>query len=255
MEIEGKVAVVTGAARGIGRTTALRLTREGAHVVLVDIDERAGQTTLQEIRALGGEAALRVADVTNESDVARVFADTARADGGVDMLINNAGGYDEPVFPDAPVAHWSRNLDLNLRAAMFALHHAVALMEGAGGGAVVNIASSAGLGFAPHPGPEYAAAKAGLMRLTACLAPLAARGIRVNCICPHTVGTENVRARISELETLGEPLPEPLQAELIDPEDVADAALQFIRDDGLVGRILLLVGGQRPRLLPAEPFS
>src|SRR5688572_21497845 len=129
--------------------------------------------------------------------------------GGLDILVNNAGGYDEPVFPDAPIAHWSRALDLNLRAVLLAIHAAVPILEARGGGAIVNIASSAGLGFAPYGGPEYAAAKAAVMRLTASLAWLADRGIRVNCVCPHTVATERVRRTIAELEAAGRPLPGP----------------------------------------------
>src|SRR4029453_18190895 len=103
--------------------------------------------------------------------------------GGLDILVNNAGGFPYPVFPDAPLEHWSRSFDLNLRLTMAAIHFAVPVLQRNGGGAIVNIASSAGLGLAPHPAPEYAVAKAGIMRLTTCLAPLAERGIRVNCVC------------------------------------------------------------------------
>lgn len=90
------------------------------------------------------------------------------------------------------------------------------------------------------------------MRLTACLAPLAERGIRVNCVCPHTVGTPAVRKRIAELRAAGEELPQPLRDELLEPDQVADAVLDLIRDQSLAGRVLVLVGGERPRLLAAE---
>ena len=178
MEVTGKSAVVTGGAAGIGRAIAARLAREGADVRVADIDEEAGRQVAEEIGAT-----FVAADVTSEPDVEAIAAD-------LDILVNNAGGYTEPVFPDATVAHWSRALDLNLRSAMLAIHFAVRAMERRGGGAIVNIASTSGLGFAPHPSPEYAATKAGLMRLTACLAPLGERGIRVNCVCPYTVGTD-----------------------------------------------------------------
>ena len=134
---------------------------------------------------------------------------------------------------------------------MVATHYAVRAMEGRGG-AIVNIASSAGLGLAPHPAPEYAVAKAGIMRLTACLAPLAERGIRVNCVCPHTVATPAVRARIAELKADGEELPKPLQDVLLEPEEVADAVLGLINDESLAGRTVVLFGGEPPKLLAAE---
>ena len=122
--------------------------------------------------------------------------------GGLDILVNNAGEYQQPVFPDAPTAHWLRTLDINLRTVMLSIHHALPALE-AGGGAVINLASSTGLGLSPHPGPEYATAKAGVIRLTACLAPLADRGVRVNCLCPHTVATEAVLETIASLRAGG----------------------------------------------------
>jgi NAD(P)-dependent dehydrogenase (short-subunit alcohol dehydrogenase family) len=197
---------------------------------VADIEEDAGRRVAEEI---GGTFV--AADVTRETDVEAITSD-------VDILVNNAGGYVEPVFPDAPVAHWTRAVDLNLRSAMLGIHFAVRAMDRRGGGAIINVASVAGLGFGPHPGPEYAAAKAGLMRLTACLAPLARRGIRVNCVCPYTVATEAVLRTIAEADEL----PPPLEATLLDPGEVADAVLRFVRDDSLAGRVLVLYGGEPP---------
>ena len=170
----------------------------------------------------------------------------------VDILVNNAGGYDTPAFPEASVEQWTRALDLNLRGVMLTTHFAVPAMAARGGGAIVNIASTAGLGFDVHPGPEYAAAKAGVMRLTACLAPLAERGIRVNCVCPYTVATEGVLAHVAELRERGEDLPPPLRAVMLEPNDVADAVVGLVQDETLAGRVLVLVGGEPPRLLPVE---
>lgn len=200
---------------------------------MADIEEDAGRRAADEI---GGTFV--AADVTREADVEAITSD-------VDILVNNAGGYDEPVFPDAPIAQWTRAMDLNLRSAMLGIHFAVRAMSRRGGGAIVNVASTAGLGFGPHPSPEYSAGKAGLMRLTACLAPLAQRGIRVNCVCPYTVATEAVLRTIAEADEL----PPPLQATLLDPEEVADAVLRFVRDDSLAGRVLVLYGGEPPRLI------
>jgi NAD(P)-dependent dehydrogenase (short-subunit alcohol dehydrogenase family) len=250
VEIAGRGALVTGGAGGIGRTIASRLAREGAHVTVVDVDAEGGEETVAEICSAGGAATFLAADVTRERDVKRIVAAAESGPGGVAILVNNAGGFEEPVFPEAPVAHWTATLDLNLRAVMLAIHAAAPLMLARRQGSVVNIGSSAGLGLSPHPSPEYAVAKAGVVRLTASLAPLADRGIRVNCICPHTVGTPAVRQRIEELTRAGEELPEPLKAVLIEPEVVADTVVQLIRDGSLAGRVIVLDGGEPPRLLP-----
>ena len=219
-------------------------------MVVADLDEDGNERVAGEIRELGAGASAITVDVTDEVQVAAMVEHAQRTFGGLHVLVNNAGGYELPVFMDAEVEHWSRALDLNLRAPMLATHHAVRAMA-ARGGAIVNIASSAGLGFAAHPGPEYAVAKAGLLRLTACLAPLAERGVRVNCVCPHTVRTEAVQETIAELTRRGEELPLPLRGELVDPDDVADATVALIRDETLAGRVVVLRGGGSPQMLPA----
>jgi 3-oxoacyl-[acyl-carrier protein] reductase len=90
------------------------------------------------------------------------------------------------------------------------------------------------------------------MRLTECLAPLAERGIRVNCVCPHTVATEQVLATIAELRAKGEELPGPLRDDLIPPEQIADAVVRFVEDESLAGRIVVYRGGREPELLPLD---
>jgi NAD(P)-dependent dehydrogenase (short-subunit alcohol dehydrogenase family) len=239
VEIRGKTAVVTGGARGIGRAIVERLTEEGANVLVADLESPDG-------------AAFVRTDVTREEDVEQMIAEAERRFGGLDILVNNAGGYREPLFPDGPIEHWTRNLDLNLRSAMLGIHFAVGSMAKRGGGAIVNIASTAGLSLAPHPGPEYAIAKAGVMRLTACLAPLGERGIRVNCVCPHTAATEAVRREVDQLRREGRELPPALAGVLLEPEEVAAAVVELIGDETLAGRIMLCVGGERARLLSTE---
>jgi NAD(P)-dependent dehydrogenase (short-subunit alcohol dehydrogenase family) len=231
--LAGKVALVTGAAGGIGRALVDALERESTTVVGVDLHD-----------------ADIVADVTDPEAVKAMVRETEATHGGLDILVNNAGGYDEPVFPDAPVEHWSKALDLNLRAVMLCTHAAIPLLERRGGGAIVNIASSAGLGFGPYEGaPEYAAAKAAVMRLTACLASLVDRGIRVNCVCPHTVATAAVLDTIGELEREDGSMPQALRDTPLEPDEVAGSALRFLVDDTLAGRVEVLRGGEAPRLL------
>jgi NAD(P)-dependent dehydrogenase (short-subunit alcohol dehydrogenase family) len=234
VHIEGQTALVTGGASGIGKAIAERLVRAGADVIVADIERAAGQP----------HRFLEV-DVTDRADVERMIAEATPS-----ILVNNAGGYSPPVFPDAPPEHWEYTLHLNLRAVMLAIHFAVPAMARRGEGVIVNIGSSAGLGLGPHPGPEYAAAKAAVVRLTASLASLAESGIRVNCVCPHTVGTAAVRDRIAELEARGDPLPADLAVQLIEPEEVANAVIELIGDDTLAGRVMVMRGDEPRRLLP-----
>jgi 3-oxoacyl-[acyl-carrier protein] reductase len=238
VELGGRVALVTGAGAGIGRAVALALAREGASVVAVDLDEAAAEET---VRLAGGGATVR-ADVTDD-DALRAAFTTA---GPLDVLVNNAGGVSGPCFPDAPPERWSAVLDVNLRATMLGVQLALETMRGRGG-AIVNVSSVAGVGYGPHGAPEYAAAKAGVVRLTAALASLADEGVRVNCICPDFVDTPAVR------RTLEQATPEERAAAppLVPAERVADAILDLVRDDSLAGRVLVCPATAEWRLLPA----
>jgi NAD(P)-dependent dehydrogenase (short-subunit alcohol dehydrogenase family) len=133
---------------------------------------------------------------------------------------------------------------------MLAVHFALEAFARRGGGAVVSIASVAGLGYAPHSSPEYAAAKAGLIRLTATLAPLAERAnVRVNCIVPNWIGTDEVKAEIAAM-TPAERAEVP--EELTPPEEIADAVARFIEDETHAGRVLVWWTDEGPRLVPVE---
>jgi NAD(P)-dependent dehydrogenase (short-subunit alcohol dehydrogenase family) len=252
MELPGKAAIVTGSAAGIGRAIALRLAAEGAAVVIVDVDERRAREAAEAVTAAGGTVRAFRADVTRDADVAAAIAFAEETLGGLDVLVNNAGGYRRPVFPEAPLERWTYHLDLNLRSVMVGIVSALGPLQRRGGGAIVNVASTAGLGFGPHPGPEYAAAKAAVMRLTACLASLTEDGIRVNCVCPYTVLTESVAREIAAIQARGDELPPTYRGTLLEPEDVAEAAVRLIEDESLAGRVVVLVGGLEPKLLPVD---
>ena len=250
MEIAGGVAVVTGAAAGAGREIALRISGEGAAVVVADVDARGGEAVVREIEAGGGRASFVRADVRVAEDVRRMVG---AAGDGLRVLVNNAGGggHVEPHFPEAGPQDWGATLDLNLRGAMLATQLALERMGRGGGGAVVNIASTAGLGLEPYHSPEYAAAKAGLIRFTASLAGLDERmRVRVNCVVPDWIETERARAELARMtpaERAAAPVPLP-------PHAVPDAVMAFVRDDALTGRVMVLRPGVAPRLLhPAPP--
>jgi len=247
MQIKGRVALVTGAGAGIGRATALELGREGAAVVIDDIDLTAGKDAVREIKRSGARAAFIRADIGKEADLRSMFDFTRRTFGGLDILVNNAGFYlTPPFFPRARPERWYRVVDVYLRAVMLATQYGIEAIKKRGGGAIVNVSSMAGIGYAVHDLPEYAASKAGVIRFTSCLAPLKEEyGIRVNCICPGWTATKaglRTLARMTPKERASVP-------PLIRPEEIARATLRLIRDDALAGRVMLCDQDQRWRLV------
>jgi NAD(P)-dependent dehydrogenase (short-subunit alcohol dehydrogenase family) len=250
MRIEGRVAIVTGAgAEGTGRAISLALARRGAAVSAVDMDPLGGRETVDQIRATGGRASFVRADLRVRDDIRAMVASTEDAFDGVDILVNNAGGTRAPHFPDCRPEHWEAALDLNLRGPMLAIQAALEAMRRRGGGAIVNVASGAGLGYRVHDSPEYAAAKAGLIRLTATLAPLAEEDhVRVNCVVPHWIETEEVKREIAAMTTQ-----EQAQVpRLLQPSDVAEAVIDLVQDDSRAGRVLVMWCEEPPHLIDAD---
>jgi NAD(P)-dependent dehydrogenase (short-subunit alcohol dehydrogenase family) len=249
-----QVALVTGAGAGIGRAIALRLAREGAAVVVADVDEAGAAETVRRIEADAGRGAFVLADVAAEDGAREMVGFAVRTFGGLDVLVNNAGGAPEPHFPEAAPVHWLRTLDLNLRGVMLCTHFGIGAMRHRGGGVIVNISSMAGIGYETHDAPEYAAAKAGVVRLTATLAPLQEKlGVRVNCICPGWVETPAVRRALLEMteeEKYAQTMPPP--AVLIQPEEISDAVMMFVRDDTLAGRVMVWPDGEARRIVPLD---
>ena len=251
MEIAGRVALVTGGGgAGTGRAICLALANAGARVVVADIDADGGAETVRRIDEGGGRARFAQADVTVEEDVRRMVGLAEESFGGLDILVNSAGLTPEPHFPTASVEHWSRYLDVNLRGPMLAIHYVLDPMTRRGAGAIVNIASVAGVGTAAHSSPEYAAAKAGLIRLTATLAPLGERGIRVNCVVPNWIGTEEV---IREIAAMTAEERAEVPGDLTPPEEIAAAVVRFVEDETMAGRIMIWWTGEEPRLVPVTP--
>jgi NAD(P)-dependent dehydrogenase (short-subunit alcohol dehydrogenase family) len=215
-------------------------------VVVGDIDPLGGRETVHRIEAAGGRAVFVRADVRIRDDIRAMAALADQTFGGLDILVNNAGNTWPPHFPDCPLEHWEAALDLNLRGPMFAIQVALDAMRRRGGGSVVNISSVAGLGYGPHDSPEYAAAKAGLVRLTATLGPLAeTHNIRVNCVVPHWIETNEVKREIAAM-TPDERADVP---RLLQPSEVADAVIGLVEDDTLAGRILVMWCEEPPHLI------
>jgi NAD(P)-dependent dehydrogenase (short-subunit alcohol dehydrogenase family) len=227
----------------------MALAARGARVVVGDLDPMGGRTTVERITDGGGVAAFVRADVRVGDDVLALVAFAERTFGGLDILVNNAGNTWPPHFPECPPEHWEAALDLNLLGPMRAIQASLGPMRRRGGGAVVNVSSVAGLGFAPHDSPEYAAAKAGLIRLTATLAPLAeSDNVRVNCVVPHWIDTEEVRREIAAMA----PEERARVPRLLQPSEVADAVLQMVQDDSMAGRVMVMWCEESPRLIDQD---
>jgi NAD(P)-dependent dehydrogenase (short-subunit alcohol dehydrogenase family) len=258
MNVEGAVALVTGAGSGIGRAAAQRLARAGALVAVNDIDEATALESVRLIEREGGRAIPMLADVANDGDVRKMIMDVRAYFGRLNILVNNAGIVEagitpRVVFPELEPERWLRVLDTNVRGVLLGTQHAIAAMRDSGGGVIINISSIAGIGVGPHPAPVYAASKAAVVRFTAALAPLGRRlNIRVNCICPDWVDTpmvQRTRAALSpeEWRSVAPPV-------MTQPEEIAEAVIGIVNDESLAGRVMLCVGPKPwPLLAPSKP--
>ncbi len=189
MQLQGKRAIITGAATGIGAVTARMFAQEGAGVVVADINEDAGQRTVEEIRERGGEARFVRTDVTKESDVEALIKQGAEALGGLDVLFNNAGAQRSGPITEFDQEQWDLLMAVNPRSCFFGVKHAVPVLRRAGGGSIINMASLAavkgGAGLT-----AYSASKGAIVAFTKALAPeLAPDNIRVNAVCPGWIDT------------------------------------------------------------------
>jgi NAD(P)-dependent dehydrogenase (short-subunit alcohol dehydrogenase family) len=250
MEIAGKVAIITGAGgNGCGRAIACRLAREGAVVVVSDVDEAGGQETLRRISSEDGRAAFFRADVRVEEQVRSLIGFAEKSFGGLGILVNNASA---PFHPEAPLDYWADAVQTDLLGTMFGTRLAIdAMRRGGAGGAIVNMSSISALWHGRrHAAPGYDAAKAGVIRLTTMLAWLGEQErIRVNCLAPGWIASEQVR-------TYWEPLSPEKRAErgapsrLLRLEEVAEAVVVLAADETLSGRVMVWWSEDTPGLIP-----
>jgi 2-dehydro-3-deoxy-L-rhamnonate dehydrogenase (NAD+) len=190
LELPGRVAIVTGAARGIGFAIAERLSRAGARVVVADVAEEGAAAAVERLREAGGKAVAAVADVTRPGEVAAMVEHALEAFGGLDILVNNAGitGRDAPLW-ETTDEDWGRVLSLNLTATFYCCRAAVSHMRERRSGAIVNVASISGKEGNPNMIP-YSVSKAGVICLTKALAKEVIKdGVRVNCVAPGVIET------------------------------------------------------------------
>jgi NAD(P)-dependent dehydrogenase (short-subunit alcohol dehydrogenase family) len=198
MDLEGKVAIVTGAGQGIGAATARRMAEEGAKVVVSDVSDETGKAVVAEIEAAGGTAVFVHCDVSQVDDVKRLMDATVEAFGRLDILHNNAGVH-ETNFTMTAQSHelseevWDKVIGINLRGPWMCSKYAAPLLKDAGGGVIVNAASIGGLVGYPMGG-AYGPSKAGLVQLTRVMAiELAPQGTRVVCYAPGNTDTPMVQ--------------------------------------------------------------
>jgi NAD(P)-dependent dehydrogenase (short-subunit alcohol dehydrogenase family) len=249
MKLRGKVAIVTGAASGIGRASALAFAREGASVIVADKAEAAGEEAASAIRQEGFDAIFVPVDVTREDDIHRMVQSAIDHWGRIDILFNNAGVVLIRPLEEMTETEWDRVMAINVKGAFLAIKHVVPQMRLVGGGAILNTGSIAS--FTGQFGtPVYSASKGAIALLTKSLALDYGRDhIRVNCICPGITDTPMLRehmghgaqgdavihARLARVPT----------GQILTPEDIARAALYLVSDDslGITGILHVVDGG------------
>ena len=249
VRLDNKVALVIGAASGIGRASAEMSAEAGATVMLADIDEDRGAEATRAIRAAGGTAEFTRVDVTDEASVESLVAATVSAFGRLQVLVNTAGAGD---LGSAPGRAWHDFIDLYLKGTYYGCLHAVDEIVAAGGGAVVNVASIAGVTGSVGTdvaGTGYGTAKHGVVGLTRTMAlAYAKKGVRVNAVCPGYVKTAITERLYSDEETSRRMISDTLRVPMDrwgEPREIG-AVVTFLASDAasfITGQPIIVDGG------------
>lgn len=256
MKLENQVALITGAASGIGRATAMLFAVEGAKVTVADIDPLMGEETISMIKKNGGEARFIKLDVTNAIEVEKALNSTVDLYGRFDILFNNAGIHcpSGPLLEDIDEKDWDIVLGVNLKGMYLGCKYAIPIMKKQRSGNIISTSSEAGIKAAPGMS-VYGASKAGIINLTKSLAmELASFNIRVNCICPGPTLTpifgkaHGGRPQLNQIDfqkmTDEIAINIPLRR-IGQPEEIAHAALYLVSNDAafITGHALTIDGG------------
>jgi NAD(P)-dependent dehydrogenase (short-subunit alcohol dehydrogenase family) len=249
MQLSGKVALITGGASGIGRATARLFAREGAAIVLADVNVDAGKRVADEIAQSGGRAFFEPADVTRAADCRQLVERAVREFGRIDILFNNAGIIRRATVLDLSEDDWDRVMAVNVKAIYLLSREVIPLMQKAGGGTIVNTASGWGLAGGAKAA-VYCASKGAVVLLTKAMAiDHGPQNIRVNCICPGDTDTGMLREEARQLgdensRFLAESAKRPL-GRIGTPEEIARAALYLASDASsfVTGTALVVDGG------------
>lgn len=238
MNINGKVALITGAGFGMGRAGAQALAAEGASVMVADIDQLAGEETVRLITESGGKAAFVKADVSTPAGIRAMFDAVETTFGGVDIVYNNAGvPSGDPVWPEVSLERICQVIAINTCGVMMGTQAAVHAMRKRGGGVVINTSSTAALGPTQFE-PVYSGSKSAVLLFTqGCAALKESENVRVNAILPGFVATAFQRKTGDGKVPADWLLPamEKIGDNILQPEDIAKVVIEMIRDDSLAG--------------------
>lgn len=247
-DFEGKVVVVTGGGYGIGRAACLAFCRDGANVVVADVDVKASEETVRLLKKAGGEAVFVKTDVSQEVEVEALINKTIDTYRRLDCAFNNVGIHKTFISTiDFSQEDWNQMIDVNLKGIWLCMKYEIPQMLKQGKGAIVNASSAAGLIAAPS-NPAYPASKHGVVGLTKMAAiEFARKGIRVNCICPGPTTMTRMHEELSEfamdkIEKMHEKVP---MGRIAEPREIAEAAVWLCSDKAsyVTGAALPVDGG------------
>jgi len=248
-QLDGKTALITGGAGGIGRATALLFAREGAAVCIVDLNQEAGEQAVREISSAGGRAIFERADITRVAECRQVVERVVREFGGIRILFNNAGVIRRASVLELSEEDWDAVMAVNVKSVFLMSREVVPIMASAGGGSIVNTASGWGLAGGSRAA-AYCASKGAVVLLTKAMAiDHGKQNIRVNCICPGDTDTAMLRSEARQLgeaedRFLSDSARRPL-GRVGRPEEIAQAALYLASDASsfVTGAALVVDGG------------
>lgn len=248
MRLKNKTALITGASSGIGKATALLFAKEGAKVVVADVNEEGGLAAVDEINHAGGDAAFAKADVSKAGDCQQMVNFTEKTYGAVHILFNNAGIMDsrDDDAESTDEATWDLTMSINAKGVFFGCKYGIPALKRAGGGSIINTASFVSILGAATPQVAYTASKGAVLSLTRELAVIHAReGIRVNALCPGPLRTELLMKFLDTEEKKQRRLVHIPMGRFGEAEEMAKAALFLASDDAsyVTGSEFVVDGG------------